>query len=209
MTRNGRGKASGRRENDFYPTPAWMSDHLLDRLWHLGAGMPPTILEPCAGESHIVNAILRRYPEAEMTANDIDPRHAKRDVGMWTEDATQPAFWEHLDSIGRGHEWVITNPPFSAAWDIIRHAYDHATVGIAVLLRVTWLEPPKSPAGASKAAFLAEHPPTWELIMERFSFDGVSQDSATTAWFVWFKDPAERQRIEVIPGRSPRGEKLL
>jgi hypothetical protein len=168
---------------------------------------PVRILEPCVGEANIVNAIWRKHPETIVWTWDIDPRHH---AGV-TCDAREDRWWAAHEAQDGRPDWVITNPPFSAAFDIIREAYEAATVGIAMLLRVTWLEPTKTGA---RAAWLAEHPPTWELIMERYSFDGAGQDSATTAWFVWIKNeraakiltdklaPHGRQHIEVIPGRG-------
>lgn len=212
-------KRADRRELDFYPTPAWMVDHLLDRLRlnpctcglgydmaketligharHCKGGGAPRIFEPCVGEAHIVNTIRRRYPEATFLTNDLDERH---------EATTHADATVNTDGLWDWHpDWVITNPPFSAAFDIVRQAVEVAQIGVAMLLRVTWLEPTKTGA---RAAWLAEHPPTWELIMERFSFDHSGKgDSATTAWFVWIKGDTP-QRIEIIPGRA-RKEALL
>lgn len=230
------GMPKGRRALDFYPTPAWMVDHLLDRLslaippgafdagcrcdgadlimskrpeepeWFEGprhepgcpGDRPPLILEPCVGEGWIVNAVNRRQ-QAQWFTNDLDPQHPA-DIHV---DATDWRFWYDASvAVPRpmGIDWVITNPPFSDAFEIIRHAVDVARVGVAALLRVTWLEPPRDRAKA-RGLWLAEHPPKWELVMERFSFDGSgSVDSAPAAWFVWspYLDP----RIEVIPGRG-------
>lgn len=216
MGANGRATAV-RRELDFYPTPAWMVDHLLDRLeWWPEAyraqqratysgsppARPPRILEPCVGAGNIVNAIHRRYPETLFMTNDIDPDRdahfhldATEPAGNAYEDIKDNPLWTHR---GRVPDWVVTNPPFSEAFDIVRHAVETATVGVAMLLRTTWLEPTKT---GPKAAWLVAHPPKWELVMERYSFDGSgSQDSAPTAWFVW--SPYLESRIEVIPGRG-------
>lgn len=232
--KNGRGRGSKRRQFDFYPTPRWQTDHLLGRIdlhacecfngyepferaWQLwpnplghmfwcADGRPPRILEPCVGEGHITNAIRARYPNAVILTNDIDPRH-RADT---TEDATQQSFWEN-NALGYGRlDWVITNPPFSDAFAILRQAFEAATIGVAFLLRVTWLEPPKSAENQNKARWLAEHPPTAQFILERTSYDGAGQDSATSAWFVWLKawQPGDPQRIEIIPGRA-RKEPLL
>lgn len=227
------GRATGtRRELDFYPTPAWMVDHLLDRLTlapatctcpyfvggirqstdhlcpvhtlgHRGVepSWAPRVFEPCVGAGNIVNAIRRRYPTMLELTNDLDNRHE----ATWHMDATQEQLWRLVPhSFVDKHEpgvppdWVITNPPFSEAFDIVRQAVKTARVGVAMLLRTTWLEPTKT---GPKAAWLVAHPPKWELVMERFSFDGSgSQDSAPTAWFVW--SPYLESRIEVIPGRG-------
>lgn len=199
------GLVSGRRELDFYPTPAWMTDHLLDRLdLRHNEPHPPRIVEPCVGQGHIVNAIKRRYPAAQFITNDLDhqwPADCHMDAGdRFFHGFGTPSFeWDAPD-------WVISNPPFSEAFDIVRNALEVARIGVAMLLRVTWLEPPKEKAKA-RGIWLAEHPPAWELVMERFSFDGSGkQDSAPTAWFVWSKYLPPR--IEVIPGRGRQPQLL-
>lgn len=165
---------------------------------------PPRILECCAGDGAIVTVIRERYPESWIQTNDVD-RKLATDLHF---DATKP--WPtEVGWPGRtqrlGFDWVITNPPFSKALAILRNAIEAAEVGVAMLLRITWLEPPKGPGPAkARATFLAESPPKWELVMERWDFDGSGkQDSATTAWFVWSKHLGFR--IEVIPGKGIQG----
>lgn len=166
------------------------------------------ILEPSVGEGHIIRELEARFGQPVATlrnmlpapayfTNDLDRRHE----AMTHYDATEHGFWDIYTQADTRPDWVITNPPFNAAFEIIRQAVATASVGVAMLLRVTWLEPPKSPEHRAKAEWLAANPPKWELVMERTSFDGAGQDSAPCAWFVW--SPYLTPRIEVIPGRDP------
>ncbi len=153
----------------------------------------PSLVEPCVGQGNITNAIRARYPDVLAFRNDLDVR--------WDadshRDATDQAFWQYVGF----PDWVITNPPFSTAFEIVREALKVAQVGVAMLLRVTWLEPLRSAEKQAKTKWLVENPPDWELVLERTSFDGSGgQDSAPCAWFVWC--PALTPRIEVIPGRG-------
>lgn len=233
--KNGRASRT-RREFDYYPTPPWMTNHLLDRVdlgvppgnWDAGCRCdgadilatirpgegyvdrrakpiheqfcpgirPPRIFEPCVGQGHIVNTIRERWGGAVgLYTNDLDPRHP----ADFHADATGPDLWAFSEE---GFDWVITNPPFSDAFPIIRQAVETAHVGVAALLRVTWLEPTEA-----RGLWLQEHPPTQELIMERYSFDGSGKgDSATSAWFIWA--PHLPTKIEVIVGRGKQ-EALL
>jgi hypothetical protein len=188
-----------RRDLDYYPTPRWMVDHLLDRLtegaprgsW-LRAG--DRVLEPCVGAGNIVKGLVDRFPNLEVTTNDI----ARKWPATWHFDATQEGrIWER-----DRYDWIITNPPFSVAFDIVRQAVEVARFGVAMLLRMSWLEPVEE-----RAAWLAKNPPNWELVMERYSFRRNGKtDSVTSCWFVWGDLPT---RIEIIPGRGRQGELSL
>lgn len=188
-----------RVELDCYQTPHWQTDVLmregLARTLQDDYDEPPVLLEPCVGEGHILRAMAPWVPDLRWATNDLDPRH-EADTHL---DAGSDQFWGLPGIAASRPDWVISNPPFSDAVRIIPRAYEAAKVGIAMLLRVTWLEPCED-----RKVWLASHPPTWELVMERYSYrQNGSQDSATAAWFVWVKDPnAGPQRIVVVPGRG-------
>src|SRR5574341_517790 len=194
---------TGRRVLDYYPTPRWMVDHLLDRLYPPvpanRAGGPPAyllpghrVLEPCVGAGNITNALRDRIPRVDVRTNDLDPKWP----ADWHFDATKPqGIW-----LRDRYDWIITNPPFSAATEIVPKAVEVARVGVAMLLRITWLEPCED-----RAQWLAKNPPKWQLVMERTSFRANgSTDSATSCWFVWSE--LLEPRIEVIVGRGRQAE---
>lgn len=183
-----------RVEFDYYPTPRWMTDLLLDRLelWAPALDRPLRILEPCAGQGNIVHAICDRYPGSDVYSNDLDPRHDT----FSHEDATRPEFWGRFGTVPP--HWIITNPPFSAAMDILRHALEFAEVGVAMLLRLSFAEPTED-----RGQWLAAHPITRLYVLPRYSFrQNGSTDSVTSAWFVWSR--MDTPAIEVIPGRAPQ-----
>lgn len=80
--------------------------------------------------------------------------------------------------------WVITNPPFTEASRIAHCALEHATEGVALLLRCTFLEPTQG------RAWLVRRPPTAILALPRISFTGEGVDTAPTWWFVWSRRAA-------------------
>src|SRR5258705_309035 len=63
--------------------------------------------------------------------NAPDPRH----TALMHADATAKVFWDFRI------DWVITNPPFNLAQPMLEHAVRKARVGVAFLLRKTFLEP--------------------------------------------------------------------
>lgn len=146
------------------------------------------VLECCAGDGKIAEVVNRRAG-VDMYENDIDPQYGSQ----WNFDASQA--WPN--NIGR-HSWVVTNPPFNAAARIIPLAYEHAMDGIAMLLRLSFLEPVED-----RGAWLNANPPTKLVVLPRISFTGDGKtDSVTCAWMVWDKT-GEIQR-EIVVAANPR-----
>lgn len=161
-----------RNEFDFYPTPAWMTRSLLE--FH------PTItqakvLEPCSGDGAIVRVLEAAGCPLVLT-NDLDPRQP----AQTHEDATSAAYWDSVPYV----EWVITNPPFNVAFPILQHAVKKAQIGVALLLRKTFLEPTNE-----RGPWLADHPPSRLIGQPRYSFRGKGSDSVSCDWCLWLKHP--------------------
>jgi hypothetical protein len=157
-----------RRKNDFYPTPEWATEVLVVSLPSLSNA---TIYECCAGDGAIANYLQQTTPYCH--GNDIDITFD------WESnfDVTDPALW----NIRPRYDWVVTNPPFNQAGIIVPLAYNHAAVGIAMLLRLSFLEPVED-----RGAWLNEHPPTSLIVLPRISFTGDGKtDSVTCAWMIW------------------------
>lgn len=170
-----------RRKLDAYLTPEWATEELLHRV-----ALSGDILECCAGQGDMAKVIaLARV--GEVYCNDLDPQT------LWPNhwDATDPNKWVKWD-------WVVTNPPFNVAPQIVPLAYEHARVGIAMLLRMSYLEPVEN-----RGAWLNAHPPSDLIVLPRISFTGDGKtDNVTCAWMVWRKDPQSPQRIFVA--ENPR-----
>lgn len=82
-----------------------------------------------------------------------------------------------------GCDWIITNPPFSAGPDCVRAALKIARQGVAMLLRLNFLEPCTKDA-SSRVDLLQKLQHV--VVMPRMRFSGAKgTDEITTAWFVW------------------------
>lgn len=177
-----------RRVDDFYPTPGYMTRALLARLPSL-RGL--RVLEPCVGDG----AIVRQLPQsADVVTNDIVPR------GDWLPDflldATHLGSWKAF-ARPQPIDLVITNPPFEYAFEIVQHAVTYAKRGVALLLRLTFLEPTED-----RGPWLAVHPPERVIVLPRHDFRGNgSTDSVTSAWMLWSTDrdqPLGPKGIQVV-----------
>lgn len=161
--------AQKRRPNDFYETPDWAIQVLIDRMPE--SYFKPSIMEPCVGDG----AIARLFEEktgAFVHTNDLDPKRP----AMTHYNAAAAGLWElpRLD-------WVITNPPFVKAIEIAVHAVPWALKGVCLYLRLSFLEPT-----GKRADWLFANPPTRMIVLPRISFTGDGHtDSVTGAWMVW------------------------
>lgn len=174
-----------RRKNDFYPTPEFATYELLRHVPQISG----SILEPCVGDGAIARVI--DSGERVVYGSDIDPQMNASFCG----DATRRDFWEGVKQIMPEDriDWVVTNPPFNVAPQILPLAYEFAEFGIAMLLRLSYLEPTED-----RGAWLNSNPLTKLIVLPRISFTGDGKtDNVTCAWMVWEKSIFANTRIIV------------
>lgn len=191
MSAAGRGRHDG-GDTDFYPTPPWCVDRLLDNCgeWLL-AGVR-TALEPTVGDGAIVRAFeawRARHAKTEplcwtgveLRRDALDPRtplhcHVEGlDFRTWADARLSPL----LEARPR-FDLCAGNPPFALFEPIAERAIRAAYV-TTLLLRVSVLEAEERIAfwrGVGRDVAL-------RVLPERPSFDGVGTDSCAYAWFVW------------------------
>lgn len=178
-----------RRKNDFYETPEWATHVLLESIPGIthpySAFHGPRVLEACAGDGKIAN-VLKQQKTLQVITNDID----KTKPATYHYDMTDEASWA-LGQI----DWTITNPPFSHAIEILEHAHKHSRIGVAMLLRLSFVEPT-----FKRQEFLAKFPPQKLIVLPRISFTGDGKtDSVTCAWMVWMPHEQGTLPIQIIP----------
>jgi hypothetical protein len=156
---------------EFFETPIGLTRALVQRLHLYG-----TILEPCVGDGAIARELQKL--DLHVVTNDIDPERP----ADFTLDATQLSNWDMFPRC----DFVVTNPPFSKALEILQCAFAHAEVGVAMMLRLSFLEPCEP-----RARWLHKHPPNRVIVLPRVSFDGKGNDQVTCCWLVWFRRPAD------------------
>ena len=118
--------AVNRHPQDFYRTPEWATEALLDR-----ETFGRYIWEPACGDGAISEVLRQRGYEVKST--DLHDRG----YGEWGVDfltVVLPAF-ERIDA-------VVTNPPFRDRYPerFVHHALLLGVPKVAILARVLWLE---------------------------------------------------------------------
>lgn len=166
---------------DFYETPIWQTQVLAKHVDIRGH-----CFEPCVGNGKILDAIPEEPLKRYWSTNDIN-QHRQAVTHL---DATKPACWSGLP-----FDWVVSNPPFNSASDILNFALSRSRVGVAMLLRLSFLEPT-----AKRAKLLEMYPPSLLIVLPRTRYnpDSDSVDTVTTAWMVWYINPRSDQPRGVI-----------
>jgi hypothetical protein len=166
-----------RSEADFYPTPAWCVDRLLEAV-KLPGGL---WIEPAAGRGAIVKAVNAARSDVRWRVVELDARFASeltREVGR--RAMINRSFFDVSQRDLRGSaSVVVTNPPYSLAMPMIEHALTFDARFVVMLLRLNFL------ASAGRADFMRTHAPDVYVLPNRPSFSGVGTDSIEYAWFVW------------------------
>ena len=166
-----------REMRDYYATDPIAAEWLL-KIEGFDAAVP--IWECCAGECHLAD-VFERYGY-EVRKSDIVKRR---------DDVEQLNFL--MPSIGKWNGNIITNPPYSLAYEIITQALSIIPDGkkVAMFLKVTFLEgkerkklfetyPPKTIWVSSSRILCAKNGE-----FERMKAGGGS--AVAYAWFVWEK----------------------
>lgn len=188
MSSAGRGPRGG-GDHDFFPTPSWCVDRLLDDC---GAELFPPgtflhALEPTVGDGAIVRACdawLARdrgantrtvsWTGVELRRGGLDPR-TTLDVHVEGQDFRS---WEPNHS--NRFDIAIANFPYNVGESCVRRALGMADVVVA-LFHLGFLGSDErvdffNGVGSDFAL---------RILPERPSFDGEGTDSIPSAWYVW------------------------
>jgi hypothetical protein len=147
-----------------------------------------------------MSQVLCRHAGVRIITNDLNAYEAD-----YHDDATREEGWLGFDYAAQRYfrdriAWTVTNPPFKHADEVLHLAYKYSAEGVAMLLRLSYLEPLRSDKRQAHTQFLVEHPPNVLINLPRMSFtnDGGT-DSVIASWMVWYKSQLAPARIIVVP----------
>lgn len=180
---------------DRYYTPDSKAALLTDVVGPRLKGL--SVWEPCVGGGSVANAV-ERWADTVFTS-DIDFEVAAQFYGDFFDLAdllgTEPPY---------GADWIITNPPYFCAAAMVRRSLEVAHRGVAMLLRLTFLE-----GCRDREDILATTPLSDLIHLGRVAFEGPagelvrmgrqSSDQVPSAWFVWDKQAPHANTIIHYP----------
>ncbi len=174
---------------DFYPTPSWATQALVDHESFEGM-----ISEPACGDGAMAQVLIDNG--LQVTPSDLYDRGFGRS-GI--------DFLKHIQV----YDNIITNPPYSLAEKFTLHALECSRNKVALLLRLAFLES----AGRQRNIFQKTPPSRVWVFSERVTFypKGEERESGGTtayAWFVWdhyYDGPTELKWISL--GRKPNSRR--
>lgn len=200
------GRGAERRPNDWYGTPAWCVERLLEDA-NFRAQIPdpadptggdPCWLEPCAGDGAIIRACQKALAptgdRVRWTAMELRPRDlAVQSLGapstwraQWGVDfLTQPTLAPEsgLDL----YDLCITNPPYTLAQAFVTQALTVAE-HVVMLLRLNFLESQKRVRWWTEVGL-----PDVYVLPNRPSFTGHGTDACAYGWFHWSTDWSKKR----------------
>ena len=166
-----------RHQADFYSTPAWATEAMLERVSLYGETW-----EPACGDG----AIARLLPERVMATDLYYRGYGEGDV-------------DFLSCITRkAVDNIVTNPPFRLAEEFVRKALTLTKRKVVMFLRLQFMESKK------RYRLFQDTPLARVLVFSRRVSCGLGGEVYTGgkvahAWFVWEHDHEGNPELEWIP----------
>ena len=182
-------------ELDYFPTPPWAAragGELIRALDPLAS----TCWEPACGGGHMAWGLMGAFDDVSFS--DIHDHGGPLSPLHWLGDFLDEGFAPPI-----APDWIVTNPPFVKGEAFVRRAWSLARRGVAMLLRLQFLE-----GGARYQMFrdcpLAVVAPFSERVpMVKGRWDPDAASATAYAWFVWLKPGVDgfgaAPRLELIP----------
>lgn len=199
---------------DDFPTPPWATRalirHVLSHRVILSDLRRMRAWEPCANRGFMVLPLKEYF--ADVLASDIF------DYGMGYEqhDFLMPFATQQQQRDRIAADWIITNPPFRLAEQIIQRGRDEALQGVAVLVRTSFLEgvdrynmlfsisPPTIVAHFAERVIMHKgvlRDPNKEYFDERTQSMKRPSTATSYTWLVWIVGVAPMPTMWIPPCR--------
>lgn len=178
-------------EHDYFPTPPWAARAGGELIqWLDPAAKTSRLWEPAAGGGHMAFGLRDYFAQTWLSdiADYPDPGlivEGPLDF-LGEEAAAQAERW--------APDWIATNPPFKLGEAFIRTAWSRARRGVAMLLRLQFIE-----GGGRHALFTRDCPLTLfapfseRVPMVAGRWDPEASSATAYGWFIFLKPEAAAQ----------------
>ena len=173
------GTSAGRDRVDFYSTPSYATEALLEMEKFEGS-----IWEPACGDGAMSKVLETHYP-GQVTSSDLYDR------GFGTTGL------DFLSTITQT-ENVITNPPFSLGEEFVRQGLRCADKKVCLLLKLCFLEGCKRKLMFRTTPLAHVYVFSSRLTFSRAGIDLKNGGMMAFAWFVWDKSYHGQPQIDWI-----------
>jgi len=190
-------RASTPDSADFFPTPPWAARAGAELIAAIDPGTWK-VWEPACGAGHMALGLTDFFGEPFATdAYDYGWDGCRiSDLDFLSAEADQ---FDEFD-------WIISNPPFVLGDAFVRAAYRRARRGVAMLLRLAFLEGGKRFELLYHDCPLTFVSPFAERVpMVKGRYDPEASSATAYAWFIWCKGEAGPPRVlPIAPGARER-----
>ncbi|WP_336802007.1 hypothetical protein [Kaistia sp. MMO-174] len=168
---------------EFFPTPPWATRALTKYVLPLvTTGLDQlTYWEPCCGEGHQAEVLNESFGRGY--ASDVYP-HGYGAVGSFVGIGGLDLDIAHCPF---RPDWVINNPPFGLAVDVVERALQEAIEGVAMLVRTLWIE------SDERYQLFSRYEPTLQATyaervpMVQYRWDPEASTATSYSWVIWKK----------------------
>lgn len=182
------------RKLNFFPTPPWAARAGAELILSIDP-FADVVWEPACGEGRMARPLAEYF--ARVIASDVHPYGFGEVID----------FLGDIEGGGPEADWIVTNPPFAIAADFLRLALGRARRGVALLLRLAFLEGGERYPLLYGARPITVFAPFIERVpMALGRWDPELSSATAYGWFVWDKqapvtDPVIRP---IAPGARDR-----
>ena len=191
-------------ELDYFPTPPWAARAGAELITRLDPAAR-TCWEPACGGGHMAWGLKDYFP-AGVAVSDV-ANHGALASG-WSA-------WEELDFLSRvalthfkaypAPDWIITNPPFKDGEAFIRQGWRVARRGVAMLLRLQFIE------GVGRHKLFTEDCPLTVLApfcervpMVKGRWDPEASSATAYAWFIFMRGASTGHAAGCLSAGAPQ-----
>lgn len=201
---------------DDFPTPCWGTRALMEHVIKPRALTRGRVQEPACNRGYMVRA-LRDYFDSVYASDIFDYTTGPT---LYVQDRVVDFLWAGTQSPVleiNPPDWVITNPPFKLAEQFIAQAREVARVGVAMLVRTSFLEgggryerlfsvnPPSIIAQFAERLILTKgivRDPNLEYWDEETQKMRRPSTATAYAWLIWVRDLAPQPFQWIPPCRT-------
>ena len=169
------------RRLEYFPTPPWAARAGGELIAKLDP-TPGYCWEPCCGKGHMVHGLADYFTGVRRT--DICNH------GWDGQDRIQDFLAPERDG-PTSADWIVTNPPFAKAAEVVTLGLQRARRGVAILARTTFFESAGRYPLFCGATPLTVFAPFFERVpMVLGRWDPKASTATAYAWFIWLTPAA-------------------